>query len=101
MSVAIKLYRIGKKQSPHYRIVVAEKRSKADGKYLEEIGLYNPMTKPPVININQDRLDYWTTHGAQPTEGMRKLLKQVNKKPAIKKVEKAVKTPKSPKVIKK
>ncbi|PIP15147.1 30S ribosomal protein S16 [Candidatus Roizmanbacteria bacterium CG22_combo_CG10-13_8_21_14_all_35_9] len=76
MSVAIKLYRKGKKHHPFYRIVVSPKRYKANGKYLEQIGTYDPMTNPSTIKIDQERLDYWLSKGAKPTEGFSKLLKR-------------------------
>lgn len=78
MAVAIKLYRIGKKGKPAYRIVVANKRYKANGKYIEEIGFYDPLKTPTFLKINKERYDYWLSKGAIPSEGIVKLLK--NKK---------------------
>jgi len=75
MAVALKLYRQGKKGSPSYRIVAVEKHSKADGKYIEEVGFYDPITNPVVLNIKKERFDYWMKVGAQVSEGLRKLLK--------------------------
>lgn len=75
MAVALKLYRQGKKGSPSYRIVAVDKHYKADGKYIEEVGFYDPIANPVVLNIKKDRFDYWTKVGAQVSEGLRKLLK--------------------------
>ncbi len=60
--------RIGAKKKPFYRIVVKEKRSKRDGKYLENVGTYNPMLDPAEVNLKHDRIQYWISGGAQPTE---------------------------------
>lgn len=75
MAVALKLYRQGKKGNPSYRIVAVDKRSKADGKYIEEVGFYDPMSNPIVFNVKNERFDYWIKTGAQISEGLRKLLK--------------------------
>ncbi len=73
----IKLKRIGKKKQPSYRFVVAEARKPRDSKTLEEIGFYNPMTKPSTIKIEKDRATYWMGKGAQPTDTVAQLfLKQ-------------------------
>ncbi|MBU0619072.1 30S ribosomal protein S16 [Patescibacteria group bacterium] len=70
----IKLTRTGKRNQPSYRFVVVEARSKRDGKYLESLGFYNPLTEPATIKINQKRLKHWLSCGAQPTETVRKLI---------------------------
>ncbi len=75
MAVAIRLMRFGKKGSPSYRIVVLDKRKKRDGSYLENIGVYQPMNKPGKIEILKERFEYWTSRGAQLSEGISKLLK--------------------------
>lgn len=75
MAVALKLYRQGKKGSPSYRIVAVNKHYKADGKYIEEVGFYNPITNPVTLIIKKDRFEYWIKVGAQVSEGLRKLLK--------------------------
>ncbi|MGB9883689.1 MAG: 30S ribosomal protein S16 [Microgenomates group bacterium] len=75
MAVALRLYRIGKKGKPSYRIVAVNKRYKANGKYLDEIGFYNPLTEPMTLNINKDKFDYWLSKGAVISEGLAKLLK--------------------------
>lgn len=75
MAVALKLYKRGKKGSPSYRIVAVNKHYKANGKYIEEVGFYDPMIKPPVLNVKKDRFEYWIKVGAQVSEGLRKLMK--------------------------
>lgn len=75
MAVKIRLKRLGKLKSPHYRIVVADSRTKRDGRVIEEIGRYVPTTEPSIIEINSDRALYWLGVGAQPTEQVAALLK--------------------------
>jgi len=75
MAVAIRLFRLGKKDKPFYRIVVADKRNKRQGKYIEEIGYYNPLKEPAEVKINKERLDYWLNRGAILSEGLQKLKK--------------------------
>lgn len=72
----IKLSRLGKKNQPSYRIIVAEARSKRDGRYLDLIGFYNPLSRPKTIKINKKKLDSWIAKGAQPTETVKKLLQK-------------------------
>ena len=76
MSVKIRLRRMGMKKKPFYRIVVAESRSPRDGRTIEEIGHYNPMTEPADIKIDTERAAYWLKSGAQPTDTVRILLKK-------------------------
>ena len=66
---------MGAKKKPFYRIVVKEKRSKRDGKYLENLGTYNPMMDPAEINLKHERIQYWISVGAQPTETVASLIK--------------------------
>jgi small subunit ribosomal protein S16 len=73
--LAISLMRIGAKGKPFYRLVVKEKRSKRDGKYLENLGTYNPMLNPAEVKLNHDRIQYWIGVGAQPTETVASLIK--------------------------
>lgn len=73
--LAISLKRMGAKGEPFYRLVVKEKRSKRDGKYLENLGTYNPMLDPAEVNLNHDRINYWIGVGAQPTETVKSLIK--------------------------
>src|SRR5436189_4917206 len=67
--------RMGGKRKPFYRLVVKEKRSKRDGKYLENVGTYNPMLDPAEVLLNHDRIQYWIGVGAQPTETVKSLIK--------------------------
>jgi small subunit ribosomal protein S16 len=67
--------RMGAKKKPFYRIVVKEKRSKRDGKYLENLGTYNPMMEPAEINLKHERIQYWISVGAPPTETVASLIK--------------------------
>ena len=71
----IRLTRKGKKGHPSYRIVVAEASSPRDGRYLEWIGNYDPMTDPPTINIDQDKFKEWVNKGAQPSDSVASLMK--------------------------
>ena len=76
MSVKIRLKRMGMKKKPFYRVVVADVRSPRDGRFIEEIGYYDPMNKPAEIKVNNDRAQYWLGVGAQPTDTVRILLKK-------------------------
>ena len=75
MAVRIRLKRFGKIRSPHYRVVVADQRSKRDGAVIEEIGIYHPTEEPSVIKIESDRAQYWLGVGAQPSKQVTALLK--------------------------
>ena len=75
MAVKIRLKRFGKIRSPFYRVVVADSRTKRDGRVIEEIGKYNPTVHPSFIEIDSDRAQYWLSVGAQPTEQVAALLK--------------------------
>ncbi|MCI9186210.1 MAG: 30S ribosomal protein S16 [Oscillospiraceae bacterium] len=74
--VKIRLRRMGAKKAPFYRIVVADSRYPRDGRFIEEIGYYNPLTKPATVNVDVDRAQAWIKTGAQPTETVRDLLKK-------------------------
>ncbi len=76
MAVKIRLKRLGKIRSPHYRIVVADSRTKRDGRSIEEIGKYHPKNDPSFIEVNSERAQYWLSVGAQPTESVVALLKR-------------------------
>jgi small subunit ribosomal protein S16 len=76
--VMIRLRRTGKTKQPSYRVVVADKRSPRDGKFIEIIGHYNPIRRPKELVIKGDRARYWMSVGAQPTDTVVRLLKQVN-----------------------
>ncbi|MCB5182379.1 30S ribosomal protein S16 [Streptomyces antimicrobicus] len=75
MAVKIKLKRLGKIRQPHYRVVVADSRTRRDGRAIEEIGLYHPTYNPSRIEIDSERAQYWLSVGAQPTEPVLALLK--------------------------
>jgi small subunit ribosomal protein S16 len=75
VAVKIRLKRMGKIRAPYYRIVVADSRTKRDGRVIEEIGKYHPTEHPSVIEVKSDRAQYWLGVGAQPTEQVRALLK--------------------------
>ncbi len=77
MSVKIRLKRTGKKKMPSYRIVVADARSPRDGRIIENLGWYNPLTNPSTINVNEEKVLGWLKNGAQPTESVAMLLKRV------------------------
>ena len=72
--VRIRLRRTGKKGQPSYRVVVADEESPRDGKFIENIGFYNPLTDPPTVQIDTDRAQYWLSQGAQPSDAVIKLL---------------------------
>ncbi|MDQ1246812.1 MAG: small subunit ribosomal protein [Actinomycetota bacterium] len=74
MAVKIKLKRLGKIHRPQYRIVVADSRTKRDGRAIEEVGRYDPMPNPSLIEVDSERIQYWLGVGAQPTESVVKLL---------------------------
>ena len=76
MAVKIRLSRQGRKKAPFYRLVVADERSPRDGKFIELIGTYNPMTDPAAVTINEDRALYWLQHGALPSDTARGLLRK-------------------------
>lgn len=75
MAVKIKLKRLGKMREPHYRIIVADSRTKRDGRPIEEIGQYHPKSDPSVIEVDSARVQYWLGVGAQPTEPVAAILK--------------------------
>ena len=74
--------RTGAKKRPSYRIVVKEKQSKRDGAYLENLGTYNPTREPAEINIKSERIQYWISKGAQPSDTVLRLIKQAAKNQA-------------------
>ena len=78
MSVKIRLKRMGMKKKPFYRVVVADVASPRDGRFIEEIGTYNPCVSPAEIKIDADRAQEWIKSGAQPTDTVRALLKKVD-----------------------
>ncbi|MCI2062886.1 MAG: 30S ribosomal protein S16 [Eubacteriaceae bacterium] len=74
--VRIRLKRIGKKKQPVYRVVVADQRAARNGKFIEELGSFNPMTEPNEITIDEEKAKKWLAEGAQPTERVRSIFKQ-------------------------
>lgn len=76
MAVKIRLKRMGANKKPFYRVVVADARSPRDGKFIEEIGYYNPLTNPADIKINAESAKKWIANGAQPTETVRSLFRK-------------------------
>jgi small subunit ribosomal protein S16 len=72
----IRLRRVGKKKRPAYRVVVADSRAPRDGAFVDILGLYDPMTDPPTINVDEERTREWLRKGAQPSETTAKLLKR-------------------------
>jgi small subunit ribosomal protein S16 len=73
MAVKIRLKRIGAKKNPYYRVVVADSRSPRDGKFIEEIGTYDPMAEPAAVKIDAEKANTWLKNGAQPTETVKSL----------------------------
>jgi len=76
MAVKIRLKRMGAHKKPFYRVVVADSRSPRDGKFIEEIGYYNPLTNPADVKIDSDKAKKWISNGAQPTETVRSLFRK-------------------------
>ena len=74
--VKIRLKRMGMKKAPFYRVVVSDSRTPRDGRFIEEIGYYNPVEDPAVIKFDEERAKYWLSTGAQPTDTVRGLLKK-------------------------
>jgi small subunit ribosomal protein S16 len=75
MSTKIRLRRMGAKKAPFYRVVVADSRSPRDGRFIEEIGYYNPISEPTEISINEEKALQWLKNGAEPSETVKQLLK--------------------------
>lgn len=75
MAVKIRLRRMGQKKAPFYRIIVADSRSPRDGRFIEEIGVYDPTKEPAYIKVNEELAKKWLANGAQPTEIVGKILK--------------------------
>ena len=78
MAVKIRLRRMGAKKAPFYRVVVADSRYPRDGRFIEEIGYYNPISEPAEIKIDAEKAKKWISNGAQPTETVKSLLKKSN-----------------------
>ena len=76
--VKIRLRRMGAKKAPYYRIIVADSRSPRDGRCIEEIGTYDPLTEPATIGVDAEKAQQWIKNGAQPTDTVKALLKKAN-----------------------
>ena len=76
--VKIRLRRMGAKKAPYYRIIVADSRSPRDGRCIEEIGTYDPLTEPATIAVDAEKAQQWIKNGAQPTDTVKALLKKAN-----------------------
>jgi len=70
---------MGAKKAPFYRVVVADSRSPRDGRFIEEVGTYNPMTNPAQVNLDMEKVDKWIKNGAQPTDTVKKLITNASK----------------------
>ncbi len=76
MAVKIRLRRVGAKKAPFYRVVVADSRYPRDGRFIEEVGTYDPMTEPSSFKVDSDKVKQWIANGAQPTDTVKHLLKK-------------------------
>ena len=76
MAVKIRLRRMGAKKAPFYRVIIADERAPRDGKFIDEIGYYNPLTNPAEIKIDAEKAEKWLSNGAQPTETVKSLLRK-------------------------
>ena len=74
--VKIRLRRMGAKKNPFYRVVVADSRAPRDGRFVEEIGTYDPLAEPAAVKVDAERAQYWVKNGAQPTDTVKSLLKK-------------------------
>ena len=79
MAVKIRLARHGAKKRPYYRIVVADSRARRDGRFIEEVGRYNPCAEPAVVSFDLEKVDAWLKNGAQPTDTVARLLADARK----------------------
>lgn len=91
MSVKIRLKRIGKTKQPHYRVVVADSRFARDGRFIEEVGTYNPLVDPVEFHVDMDKVEKWIKNGAQMTETVKSL---INKAKMLEAKEEETETPK-------
>ena len=76
--VRIRLRRMGAKKKPYYRIVVADKRSPRDGRFIEVIGTYDPLTEPETVELQADRAAHWLSQGAQPSDAVARMLRRLD-----------------------
>ena len=82
MAVSIRLRRMGSNRKPAYRVVVADSRSPRDGRFIEILGHYNPLTNPPTVEIDRAKAEDWIRKGAQPSNTVKRLMEVVAKRPA-------------------
>ncbi len=75
MAVKIRLRRMGAKKAPFYRVVVADSRYPRDGRFIEQVGTYNPLTEPATVEVDAEKVTKWIANGAQPTDTVKRLLK--------------------------
>ena len=78
MATVVRLTRMGRKKAPFYRIVVADSRYPRDGRFIEEIGYYNPLTEPKTFKVDEEKAKKWISNGAQPTDTVKALFKNNN-----------------------
>lgn len=79
MAVVIRLRRIGRRNKDIFRVVIADKRAPRDGKFIENVGQYDPNREPPLINLNLERIEYWRGKGAKPSETVSSLIRKAKK----------------------
>ncbi|MEE2644238.1 MAG: 30S ribosomal protein S16 [Myxococcota bacterium] len=79
MAVKIRLQRFGSKKKPYYRVVVADERMKRDGRFLEQVGTYDPMQNPAKLSMNNERIDYWFSVGAKASDTVASLLRRLKR----------------------
>jgi len=84
MSVSLRLTRVGAKKAPFYRIVAADSRSPRDGRFIEQIGIFNPLRTPPELRLDVERANFWLKNGAQASETVDGLLRTARKAPEAK-----------------
>ncbi|HOI09665.1 MAG TPA: 30S ribosomal protein S16 [Myxococcota bacterium] len=75
--VKLRLARFGAKKNPFYRIVAMDSQGKRDGRYIEQLGTYDPKQNPPAVTLNAERVQYWLSVGAQPTEAVERMIKKI------------------------
>jgi small subunit ribosomal protein S16 len=79
MAVTLRLTRVGGKKAPFYRVVAADRRSPRDGRFIEQLGVYDPLRNPPELRLNDERVQHWLSHGAVPSQTVGELIKTVRK----------------------
>jgi small subunit ribosomal protein S16 len=82
MSVKLRLTRAGAKKAPYYHVIATDERAKRDGKYIEQLGSYDPKKNPAEVILNHERIDYWLKVGAQPSDTVRDIIKRAKAAPA-------------------